>query len=478
MRVTEFIIMLVYLIIVMAIGLFYRKRATESVEDYWVAGRSVGAIVNGFAYEAANSSAAAMMGFVALGYVFGLPMALTIGLSANIGIFLAMVLVAAPLRRSEFFTLSEFLEARYQSKFLRIVSALITMVLFWFYMIPQLTGAGLVGEMVLGIPYITALVIAGVVVVAYSALGGMWAVTWTDLLQGILLVVTIFGLGWLGIFYMGGLGSTIQAVTAKMPELYLLSPEIPYSRYIGLFFAVALFQVASPHLMMRFFTTKTAEVARASMLTTLFVHPLTYIAGYVFLLSAGVLIAPALDNPDTLTLVIVDALLPPVIAGLVFGGILAAIMSSIDAMLLAIGAAISHDIYRYIKPTSSEDEKLLAGQIAIWASGLIAVVAAINPPPLIGVVVGLVLGAIASGFFWPLVLGIYWKRANAAGAIAGTLGGVVVFSIIHLSKIVPVFAEVLIAVPISALLVVFVSLATAEPPKESQELVIKMHTVI
>lgn len=477
MKVVEISTILVYMVAVLAIGIGYSRIASRSTTDYWVANRSIGPFVNGVALEAANSSAAALLGFVGLGYSMGLSMALLTGMGSGMGLFMAQILTAAPLRRSGYYTIPEFFAARFSGKLTRLVPAILVIIWYWAYIIPQMNGAGLVAEHLLNINYVAAVLVAGLVMVFYVSVGGMWSVTWTELIQGLLLSLTIVTVGTLAAVKIGGIGILMQKAVEARPDIYLANPKLSPLTYIGFYIALVCFCTSTPHIIMRCFTAKDSNTARASMIVTLFLHPMTYTIGYLLTVSAAWVFFPNLEKADMATILLVDKLMPPVFAGILFGGILSAVMSTAGSMLISIGAAIAHDVYGVIKPDAPEKVRLNTGKAVIWIVGILATLAAIKPPHVIGVLVGLVLGGIAASFFLPLILGMYWKRCNYYGVNAGMIGGAVTYIIMYFSKALPKFAEILVALPVALVLIVGVSLLTKPLPTENPELVDKIHDI-
>lgn len=158
-------------------------------------------------------------------------------------------------------------------------------------------------------------------------------------------------------------------------------------------------------------------------------------------------------------------------------GLLAAIMSSADAMLLAISAAIAHDIYKgYINKQASERFVTGLGLVVMIAASIVGILIAIDPPGLIAIMVGWVGGALLSTFGFPVVLGIWWKRANGPGALAGMLGGGITFIVLVSGEFFALVAEPIIAAPISLVLTVGVSLLTSPPTAETRAMVDLWHS--
>lgn len=184
-----------------------------------------------------------------------------------------------------------------------------------------------------------------------------------------------------------------------------------------------------------------------------------------------------LDNADMVFLHVIEAYLPPLVAGILLAALISAIMSSADAMLLAISAGVSQDIYKeFINPEAREKTVVRLGLVVMFVAVGVGIVITLAEPGLIAVMVGWVGGALLSAFGFPIVLGIWWKRANAAGAMAGMLGGGITFVILVSGEYFALVAEPIIAAPVSLVLMITVSLLTAPPPQHIQDQVDLMHT--
>src|SRR5690625_3699996 len=174
---------------------------------------------------------------------------------------------------------------------------------------------------------------------------------------------------------------------------------------------------------------------------------------------------------------VIENYMSPLFAGIMFAGLLAAIMSSADAMLLAISAGVARDIYKeYIKKDATEKQVTRLGFVIMVVASMIGILIAIEPPQLIAIMVGWVGGGLLSTFGFPLVLGIWWKRANTAGALAGMLGGAFTFIVLAITKPFALVSEPIIAAPVSLILVIVISLITSPPTAEMQNQVEKYHS--
>lgn len=188
-------------------------------------------------------------------------------------------------------------------------------------------------------------------------------------------------------------------------------------------------------------------------------------------------IVDTLNNTDMIFVSVIEQYLPAILGGVMLAGLMAAIMSSADAMLLAISAGIAHDIYKeHVNPKATERFVTGLGLVVMIIASIVGIIIAINPPGLIAIMVGWVGGFLLSGFGFPIVLGLWWKRANTAGALTGMLSGVAVFLLLVVGQWLPTNAEPIIAAPVSLILMVVVSLLTEPPSAEVQAKVDYYHT--
>lgn len=475
MQITEGIILLIYLIFMTAIGIYFYTRARKSESDYFTAGQSINTFVGAFAIFAAIASSSSLMGAVGSGVTLGLPYYFTYAFGVLAALPLALFLISGQVRRSGVKSMPEFFHQRF-GKSVQILAAIIVVVSMTFYMVPQLTAAGLIGSYVIGIDYATATIVLGLGFTIYAALGGMWAITYTDLFQGAIMLIGIILLAIFIFADFGSIGNMIDSALAMDPEFGDVTQ--PWMSYFGLFIAFLWFAIISPSVVMRNFASRDAKTARRSSMWATLIYIVLFLCGF-FAAVAGVTlgIVDTLDNTDMIFVSVVEHYLPPILAGVMLAGLLAAIMSSADAMLLAISAGIAHDIYKtHINPKASERFVTLLGLIVMFIAVIIGIAVAINPPGIIAIMVGWVGGFLLSSFGFPFVLGIWWKRANKQGAFAGILGGALIFLLLVSLQVLPTNAEPIIAAPVSLVLVITVSLMTSPPPEEKQALVDKYHS--
>jgi len=466
-----------YFALVTIIGIYYTRKATSALDEYYVAGRTVGPIINAIAVVMAIGSAASFMGFLGMGYKLGFLLTLCISASAITGYVWTQFMYSGPLRRHGKFTLVDFLSERYPTPYIRPISALLISIFFFAYLIPQYKGGGVVADSLLGLDFTTGVILTAVIVLIYTSLGGMWAVTWNAVIQGIVALSVLLGLSVTAFYVLGGWNAALVAATQNKPLLMAINPKIPWLLYAGVYTAIFIFMGTAPHVVMRALTSKTARTARLTMAIVSVLAILLYFVSYVGIILGGAASFPKLKDPDFIVVELVKAFWHPIGAGLTVAAIMAAIMSTTDAMLLAIAAHIQHDLIELIKPDISERSKVVIAASVIIVASILAILLTLFAfrAQLIGVMVTLLTGAIGSSFFWPLVLGIWWPRATKWGGLFGVLSGSITYSTLEIMGVLPKFAAVFPALLISFLLTVLVSLMTSPPSKAELSLVLRMH---
>lgn len=474
MRVTEAVILLIYLVVVTGIGIYFYRRARGSESDYFTAGSSINTFVGAFAIFAATASASSLMGAVGSGVSLGFPFYFAYAFGAVALLPFAIFLIAGQLRTSGVRTVPDFFHQRFGTS-VQLVAAVIVTVSMTFYMVPQLTASGLIGSYVLSIDYGTAVILLGLGFTVYAALGGMWAISYADLLQGLIMCAGVIILATVILFSHGGFGQVLSDALAVDPTFGEVTQ--PWMSYFGLFVAFLWFGIISPSVVMRNFASRSAFVARRSSMWGALIYLVLFLCGAVIAMGGTSLgRVGELDNTDLIFVLAIEEYLPAILAGFLLAGLLAAIMSSADAMLLAISAAVAHDIYKgMINPRARERFVTGLGLVVMFVAISVGIYFALDPPGIIAVMVGWVGGFLLSAFGFPIVLGLWWEGATTAGAFTGMLGGAATFVILIVGGWLPTNAEPIIAAPVCLLLMIVVSLLTGPPTQRQQELVDLYH---
>ncbi|MDP1570010.1 MAG: hypothetical protein Q8L86_08400 [Vicinamibacterales bacterium] len=447
----ERIVGLIYLLVCIGVGLLASRKVAASRDEYWVAGRRIGTTVNSLAIMAALASGGSIIGVMGLTYAQGIPAALALFTGAVIGFPLASILVAGPLRRFGKFTITDFLRYRYPHAIVAWVVPVLIVVSFTVYIVAQMKAAGITAAVLLGIDYETALTLATLVFILYVSIGGMLAVTWTDVFQGGLMLIVVTGAAAALVWQAGSPGHLLTAATAAAPELGTLRDQ-PLGSYLGSFVIWATAIPVIPHIVMRVFTAKDARGARMALNIAMILYALMILAAVFAVAPVGKMRFPDLADADMVFLRVMEADFPPFFRGLAVAAVMAAVMSTTDALLLACSSAIAHDLLgQTLKRKVSASAAHWVAVGSAWVVGLTAMGLAYSPPALISQFYTAAIGLLTAGLFVPTIAGLWWRRANLAGGIAAILVGASVYLTVQFTPGTPPLSAILFALPASTL---------------------------
>ena len=467
-----------YLIMMLAIGVIAYKRTSNST-DYFLGGRSLGPWPAALSAGASDMSGWLLLGLPGYAYAAGFE-AFWLAGGLLVGTWANWLISAKRLRTysitTESLTLPEFLSRRFNdnSKLIQTISAFFILLFFLFYTSSGLVAGGKLFETVFGLDYTTAVIIGTVCVVSYTLFGGFLAVSWTDLVQGLLmsaalLIVPIAAMN-------GGLGQLSSDLHNINPELLTLWNDAkgePLS-------AIAIISLAAwglgyfgqPHILARFKATRSnKDLTTARRIAVIWTAlsmvgaMLVGLVGLIYVTNSG---APKLDDGEKIFMLLVNAMFHPVIAGILLAAILAAIMSTADSQLLVSSSAMAEDLYKQIlKKDATSEEIVRVGRFAVILISLIALVLAMTPDSSVLGLVSYAWAGFGAAFGPAIVLSLYWPRMNRNGALAGiVVGGV---TIVLWKQFTGGWFDVYEIVPgiiLSTLSIVIVSLITGEPEDE------------
>ena len=440
----------VYLAACIGIGIAVSKRVMGSRDEYWVAGRRIGTVVNSMAIMAALASGGSIIGVMGLAYAQGIPATLALFGGAVVGFPLASVLVARPLRNFGKFTITDFMSFRYPHAVVRYLVPILIVAAFTIYIVAQLKAAGITAEALLGIPYNTALALATLVFIIYVSFGGMVAITWTDVIQGFLMLFVIMGTALVIVWRVGSPFEIMSQATAVAPELGQVANR-PVSSYLGYFIIWATAIPVIPHIVMRVFTARDARSARLSLNLSMLAYSVMILAAVLAIVPVGRIDFPGLQDADQLFLRVMETQFPPLIRGIAVAAVLAAVMSTTDALLLACSSAISHDLLGgLLRGRASERTMNLVRIGSTWVIGIAALFWAFSPPELITEFYTAGVGVLSASLFVPTIAGLWWKRANLAGGVGAVVAGAGVYIMVQFGVIDIGLAPVVVALFASA----------------------------
>ncbi|MBC6951582.1 sodium:solute symporter family protein, partial [candidate division KSB1 bacterium] len=334
----------IYMLACIAIGILASRKVLVSRDDYWVAGRRIGTWVNAMAIMATLASGGSIIGVMGLAYKNGIPYALALFAGAVLGFPLASILVAKPLRNFGKFTITDFLVFRYPHAIVRYLVPIVIVVSFTVYIIAQMKAAGITANVLLGISYNEAVTWMTIVFILYVSIGGMLAVTWTDVVQGVLMLAVVLVTAAMMINRAGSPAEIMEQATLAAPMLGEVAHQ-PVASYLGSFVIWAAAIPVIPHIVMRVFTAKDAAGARLSLNLAMVAYSVMILAAVLAIVPVGKMHFPDLQDADTIFLEVMKQEFPPLIRGLAVAAVMAAVMSTTDALLLACSSALAHDLF-------------------------------------------------------------------------------------------------------------------------------------
>ena len=435
---TYFVTLLTYLIAVVGIGIFAGKKAGRG-SDYFLGGRSIGPWITAFSFVAAYFSSVLIIGGGGFGYKYGMATLWVGAINVLVGCFLVWAVLGRRIRhmsgRLNAQTVPDFFGKRFESGPAKLFSAAVIIIFLIIYNVAVLKGMGNALEVLMGWKYWIAVLIAGALILIYVAVGGYFAVVWTSFVQA---WIMIFGLLFLTIFVLlkvGGLES-LNASLAAIDYGFIQTPGIWGWGGIISFSLIVSFGVwGMPQLIVRFFTIKSTKLLiLGTVLATLggTIALLPYINGAAAraLYPDLAVLYPGIDPGKVADLAIptlVKDILPPWAGGILLAGVVAAGMSTFSAILIKVSSSVVHDVLQHaVKRKFSEKKAVLWGRLVSIIAGLISLSIAIRPPNLILIITAFAWAVIASTTLWPMLFGVYWKRASKTAVIASMISGAAV----------------------------------------------------
>ncbi|MHC4708325.1 MAG: sodium/proline symporter PutP [Planctomycetota bacterium] len=441
-----------YFIALLGIGFcFYRKSA--GIEDYLLGGRAMGSWVTALSAQASDMSGWQLMGLP--GAIYSASAGeIWIAIGLLIGTVLNWILVSTRLRvytqKANAITLPCFFEERFRdpTELLRTISVMITLVFFAIYASSGLVASGLLFEYSLGIPYHYAVIIGGLIIVAYTFLGGFLAVCWTDLLQGILMVVAIVAVPAIGHRAVGG----AEAIVLK----HLSTSLIPQGKSLPVAVCMILSSTAwglgyfgQPHILVRFMSIESPGKLRKSMAIAI-VWVFVSLAGAVAVGLIGTEMFDSLKGkePQKVFIYMIDELFNPWIGGVLLAAILSAVMSTIDSQLLVSSSALSQDVYlKTIRKGAFEKEIVWVGRGCVIVTFIVALIIALVCDSTVLEIVAFAWAGLGAAFGPVVLFALFSRRTSWQSALAGMVTGTIVLVLWKLAglgddmyEIVPGFA--------------------------------------
>jgi len=385
------IFLFLYLFSLIGVGLLgYYSKKEDSLGDFYLAGRGMGGIVLFLTLYATQYSGNTMIGFSGRAYRQGFTALVTVTfMCAIIGLYFIYAPKLHDLsRKHSFITLGDFIYHRFQSIHLTIIISIISIIALGNYILTNLKAIGFIieGATAGQVSFVNAIIILSLIMVIYETLGGMRSVAWTDMLQGILLLFGVIVIFYIIYKQYGGLNAISSQLQINRPDFWTPPDWSAKRLWLSTILVVSIGVSVYPHAIQRIYSAKDSSTLRKSLQLMVFMPFVTTL----FMVIVGIVGASQIEGLDrnnseqiSILLLVDLAEQIPNISWLIvmfLAAAIAAIMSTVDSALLAISSTVTQDLFRKIKPDSSQKTLLLFGKSISWIIMLIAVIMAINLP--------------------------------------------------------------------------------------------------
>lgn len=472
--------LLFFLAVIFLVGFYaskYVKQGPEFLQEYFLGGRNLGGFVLAMTMVATYGSASSFIGGPGIAYNTGLAWVLLSMSQLVTGYFTLAVLgkkFAIIARKINAVTLNDFLKERYSSKWVVILSSISIVIFLFSSMAAQWVGGGRLLESFMGVSYPTALFIFSVSVLVFVVIGGFRAVALTDTIQGMVMFIGTLIILVGTIIAGGGVSNIMKDLAAENPDLispfgadHSLTPL-----YISSFWIlVGVGVVGLPQISVRAMSYKNSKAMHMAMIIG------TVVVGFIMLGMhlTGVFaraVMPGIKVGDTVMPLITMKVLPSWLAGIVLAAPIAAVMSTVNALLLLVSSALVKDVYINYMDKHASEAKVRNMSLGVTAViGILVFFASIHPPDFLIWLNLFSFGGLEAAFIWPIVLGLYWKKGNAYGAVSSMVVGVI--SYIYLDRFSPNLLgmhTVVVPIVLSFAAYIFASLATRSMTREEERL--------
>lgn len=424
--------LVLFLVIIFFVGVWaskYVKSSNSFLQEYFLGDRQMGGFVLAMTMIATYGSASSFIGGPGVAYTKGLGWVLLSMAQLPAGYFVLMILgkkFAIMARRYKAITLIDFLKERYQSNAVVIISAVSIIVFLFSSMAAQWVGGARLIESLTGLSYTAALFIFAISVLIYVIIGGFRAVTLTESVQGVVMLVGTVILLVATVNAGGGMSNIMQELVAENPNF--VSPfgaeRDLTPLYVSTFWVlVGVGVIGLPQIAVRAMSYKNSRgMHQAIIIGTIVIGTIMFGMHFIGVLARAIL--PGIEIGDKVMPMLTLEVLPPFWAGFVLAAPMAAIMSTVNALLILVSSAVVKDIYlNFIKPSASENHIKKVSFLSTTIIGLAVIIFALSPPDLIIWLNLFSFGGLESVFIWPIVFGLYWSKGNKYGAVSSMIIG-------------------------------------------------------
>ncbi len=413
-----------------AIYAYVKREKGDFLTEYYVGNRSMTGFLLAMTTASTYASASSFIGGPGAAYKYGLGWVLLAMIQVP-AVWLALGALGKKFamlsRETNALTINDLLLYRYKNKYLVWISCVALLIAFFAAMTTQFIGGARLLETTIGISYTKSLLIFALTVGLYTFIGGFRAVVLTDTIQGTVMIIGTVMLLVAVVYAAGGVESSV----AKLAEIdpHLVTPYGPNNmldfQFMASFWILVCFGVVGlPHTAVRCMAFKDSKALHSGMLIgTLILSVIMF--GMHLAGALGRAVTPDLTVPDQVIPTLMLQVLPPIVAGIFLAAPMSAIMSTVDAQLIQSSAIFVKDLYLSAKPEMASNQKRIGRLSSIITLILTAllIIAALNPPDMIIWLNLFAFGGLEAAFLWVIILGLYWDKANAYGAIASmTIG--------------------------------------------------------
>jgi len=428
---TTMTVFLVYLAILIALAIWSRQES-QSLKGYFLAGKKLPYWVVAFSTNATGESGWLLLGLTGMGFAVG-AQAFWVVVGEVIGIALSWLLISRKLKRlsdeSGAITLPDVLEYHFDDRrhVLRIISVVVILTMVCAYVTAQMTASGKALASFTDMDYATAVVFGGVVIIAYTIVGGYKAVSYTDVVQGVLMLAGLIVVPIVAIDAAGGWSAVTENLMLQDPSLLSMSAVLggglPGWVLLVSFLAIGLPFLGVPQLMTRFMAARDDEELRKARFVSVLVI-LLFDIGAVTAGMAGRALFPDLADPETILPHLARELFPPLITGVLMVVVLSAIMSTVDSLLLLASSAVVRDAMQKIFNSTKSDESLaIIGKVVTVIIGAMGIAFAIEEVRFLFWFIIFAWSGLGAAFGPVLICMLYFKKTTLQGAAAGMIFG-------------------------------------------------------
>lgn len=409
----------IYLAAIVTISIWSAFR-TKTEVDFIAAGRTIGPLVGGAVLTATQISAGTFVGTVGRHYLAGVSW-WYVWFGVWAGWLVSAFWVAPKLRRFGALTVPDYISTRFGSPLAGALAGILIVVSYTIYLVAQYQAAGEIALTIFGVDPLAAMVVLMGSVVVYTLPGGVRGSSYIEFLQTLIMVAALLAAVPVLLYYAGGPGDSIRFLNSLDHRLmgWYYGPKELLAFAVSFGFSIA----AAPYELTRFYSMRDEKTVRRAIYVAIGFQAIIGLS----VLAVGLLtrvLFPNLSSVDLASSVMAFEVLPPLVGALLLVAMLSAIMSTVNSILLVVGAGVAHDLYgKFLRPTASQGHLVLVNRISMVVLALVPIYFALQKYGDVQAIVVEQAKFIASFFFVPVVIGLNWRRGTAAGAIAAMLGG-------------------------------------------------------